>query len=438
MTRFNTTPAGTSRGPRLRPAAHDPDPLTPGLLIRPRPGLKEVNHGPVPGIRRHRWTHYLIGLAPLALLAYLGLESYGIDYRAFYLAGQSALHGLNPYLNQLPADPDFYGPINSELNLYSGWKYPPLASYLFAPLALLDYERSKALFSVLSLSAAAAALLLAVQRSARTLVPESLLIVMISFPMLTTIERGQIDLLLMVIALAALALFLRGHAGLSGAVLALLAMVKLFPLLLALGFTLHPQRGRQALRGLLLTLALLCLLTLLLCPQPWMALFIERCLHPQAMPPGPLSQLPPGLGIIEGTSTVISSDARPLIVSHAFTNGFANPLLSSNTIGALLIGFSGASLSLYSHRNQGLSRRVFAIMPWLNIINPIAWTMGLCWYFPYFLDRYRQLTSGQRFLLALPLILPPMLNISGYLAAAATLILPLSTRISRSSDTLRR
>lgn len=426
----NTAPAGSRRVSAASPRQVKSDHLVPERLAR--------QPTPDPPILRHPWTPYMVGLAPLALLAYLGLESYGIDYRAFYLAGKSALLGLNPYLNQLPAHPDFYGPINAELSLYSGWKYPPLASYLFAPLALLDYESSKSLFSLLSLSAAGAALLRAVHRSDRTLVPESVLIVMISFPMLTTVERGQIDLLLMVSALGALELFRRGQAGLAGAVVALLAAVKLFPLLLALGFTCHPQRGRQALRGLLLTLAVLVLLTLLLCPRPWIALFIDRCLHPWTMPPGPLGQLPAGLGIIKGTTTVISSDARPLIVTHAFTNGFANPLLSSNSIGALLIGLSGASLSLYSHRHRPLSRRFFAIMPWMIIINPISWTMGLCWYFPYFLDGYRQRSPGQRFLLSLPLILPPMLNISGYLAAAATLILPLCSATSRPSDTLRR
>ncbi|MFM8526211.1 MAG: glycosyltransferase family 87 protein [Cyanobacteriota bacterium] len=377
-------------------------------------------------------------LAPLAFLAYLGLESYGIDYRAFYLAGKSALSNLNPYLNQLSHHPDFYGPVNSELGLYAGWKYPPLTTYLFTPLALLDYESSKNLFNALSLSATIAALLLAIRGSARTLAPESVLIVMISFPMLTTIERGQIDLLLMVIALGALELFRRGQAGLSGLVVAMLAAVKLFPLLLALGFTRQPRLGRQALWGLGLTLMVLSLLTLLICPHPWITTFITRSIHPFAMPPGPIRQLPPGLGIVDATTTVLSSDSRPLIVTHAFTNGYANPLLSSNTIGSLLIGFCGAGFSLWHHRHQPLSRCFFAIMPWLNIINPISWTMGLCWYFPYFLDNYRHLSPGQRFLLSLPLILPPMLNVSGYLAAAATLLLPWWSRTSLPSDTLSR
>jgi hypothetical protein len=64
------------------------------------------------------------------------------------------------------------------------------------------------------------------------------------------------------------------------------------------------------------------------------------------------------------------------------------------------------------------------MMPWINILNPIAWIMGLAWYFPYFLDCYRRLSPAGRFFLCLPLILPPMLNASGYLAAIATLLIP--------------
>jgi len=92
------------------------------------------------------WSAYLICLTPFPLLAYLGLESYGIDYRAFYLAGKAVLQGLDPYLNHIAVSSDFYGPVNAELAYYSGWKYPPLSSYLFAPFALLPYEISKAIF----------------------------------------------------------------------------------------------------------------------------------------------------------------------------------------------------------------------------------------------------------------------------------------------------
>jgi len=384
---------------------------------------------------QHRWDRYLICIAPLAFLAYLGLESYGIDYRAFFLAGKSLLMGLNPYINQLPISNDFYGPVNSELSVYSGWKYPPLAAALFSPLALLDYETSKNLFNAISLSSAIAALLVAIQRSANTLVPESILITMISFPMLATIERGQIDLLLVVIATGSIHLFCRGKALASGAVLAVLAAVKMFPLLLALSYLGRNPSGRRDLVGLGATLVLIGALTVLLCKPDWLSDFWHRGMIPfDSLPPGPLVTMPPGIGLIKGTTTVLSSDARPLLFTHDFTNGFANPLLSRTPLVALGIGLTGACFSLHRNRTLPPTTRLFSILPWINVINPIAWIMGLAWYFPYFLDCYRRLSPARRCLLCLPLILPPMLNVSGYLAALATLLIPSWCSSFSSSD----
>jgi len=422
-----------------KPAVDDRDQPASGRRRGHRRSRRSSQAAHSMALRQHQWNHYLIGLAPLAFLAYLGLESYGIDYRAFYLAGKSILANLNPYINQLPGHPDFYGPVNSELGLYSGWKYPPLAAYLFAPLALLDYETSKTLFNTLTVSASIAALLIAIQRSENTLVPESILITTISFPMLATIERGQIDLLLVVIATGAIQLFCRGKALWSGAVLAVLGCVKIVPLLLALGYIGHDRPGRRALIGLVSMLALIAALTVLFCKPDWLADYLVRAGIPfDSMPPGPLARLPEGIGILQGTTVVQTSDARPLLFTHDFTNGFANPLLSRHPIGSLLVGLSGACLSLHNNRTLPQTTRLFAIMPWINLINPIAWIMGLAWYFPYFLDCYRRLSPARRFLLCLPLILPPMLNVSGYLAAAATLIVPSWCRSTIPSDTLTR
>ncbi len=100
---------------------------------------------------KYKWSDYLICICPLALIFYIGNETYAIDYRSFYLAGKSFLSGLNPYINHINIGSDFYGPVNSELSYYSGWKYPPIATYLFAPLASLPYELSKNIFNLISL-----------------------------------------------------------------------------------------------------------------------------------------------------------------------------------------------------------------------------------------------------------------------------------------------
>jgi len=101
--------------------------------------------------KKIEWDKYIIALSPVFLIFYISNETYAIDYRAFYLAGKSVLNNLNPYLNHISLSSDFYGPINSELSKFSGWKYPPLASYIFTPLATLPYELSKNIFNLISL-----------------------------------------------------------------------------------------------------------------------------------------------------------------------------------------------------------------------------------------------------------------------------------------------
>ena len=62
-------------------------------------------------------------------------------------------------------------------------------------------------------------------------------------------------------------------------------------------------------------------------------------------------------------------------------------------------------------------------MPWINVANPLAWIMGVTWYIPLFLHSFHRVNPRLRFLLILPLILPPSLNGSAYLGAAISLVI---------------
>ena len=140
------------------------------------------------------WNKYIIALSPIFLICYISNETYAIDYRAFYLAGKSVLNNLNPYLNHISLNVDFYGPVNSELSKFSGWKYPPIASYIFTPLATLPYEISKNLFNLISILSISLITFLIIKKRLFYINPNSLMIVGISFPLLANISRGQIDL----------------------------------------------------------------------------------------------------------------------------------------------------------------------------------------------------------------------------------------------------
>ena len=367
--------------------------------------------------------NYVIALCPIFLIFYISNETYAIDYRAFYLAGKSVLYGLNPYLNHISLDSDFYGPVNSELSKFSGWKYPPIASYLFAPLAILPYEVSKNLFNLISLLSASLLTFSIIKKRIFIINPDALLIVGISFPVLATISRGQVEILIVCAALLSLYFYKKGNLFLSSTIIAILGFIKVFPLLLAVTF-IKIKKKTKFFAYLTISFLLIYLLNLILCPIEWRLSFIERITIPwDQMPQGNLKELPDNLGIIKDTMMVRTSDARNLFHSHFFVFGFANPLLSSNLFLSGIIGTIGSLICLIKYSKYSFSLCFFAIMNWINIVNPISWIMGLFWYVPLFLFSYEKVKSPLRILIILPLILPPFLNISGYLACIISLFI---------------
>ena len=373
--------------------------------------------------KKIEWDKYIIALSPIFLIFYISNETYAIDYRAFYLAGKSVLNNLNPYLNHISLNFDFYGPVNSELSKYSGWKYPPLASYIFAPLASLPYELSKNIFNLISLSSILLLTFFIIKKKLFNLNPNALIIVGISFPLLATISRGQVEILIVCIALLSLYFFKKDRIFLSASLISILGFIKIFPLLLSLSFIRNYKRKKFFIY-FFVSLLILYFLTLVICPLEWRQSFIERTITPtNQIPLGELKELPNNLGIIKDTMTVRTSDARNLFHSHFFVFGFANPLLSKNLILSGTIGIIGALICLFKYTKYSTTLCFFTIMNWINIINPISWIMGLFWYVPLFIFSYEKVKPSLKIVITLPLILPPFLNISGYLAAIISLFI---------------
>ncbi len=385
------------------------------------------------------WNNYIISFCPIFLIFYISNEAYAIDFRAFYLAGKSILNNLNPYLNHVSLDIDFYGPINSELSKYSGWKYPPLASYLFVPFATLPYELSKNLFNLISLLSGSLITYLTIKKKYHEINPSALLIVGISFPLLATISRGQVEVLLLCLALISLYFFRKGNIILSSITLAVIGFVKIFPLLLSISFIKSKKRIRFLL-FLILSLVILYFLNNFLCPIEWRQTFLERLFMPRdQIPMGDLKELPKGIGVIKDSMMVRTSDARDLFHSHFFVFGFANPLLYKNILMSGIFGVFGALIIAIKFSKYSLTLTYFAVMNWINIINPISWIMGLIWYIPLFIYSYDKVKKSFKFIIILPLILPPFLNISGYAASIISLfIINFFSNQSLKSFTLRK
>ena len=373
--------------------------------------------------KKIEWNKYIISLCPIFLIFYISNETYAIDYRAFYLAGKSVLNNLNPYLNHISLNIDFYGPVNSELSKFSGWKYPPIASYLFAPFATLPYEFSKNLFNFISLSSISFLTFLIIRKRLFYINPNSLMIVGISFPVLATISRGQVEMIIVSMALLSFYFYKKGALLLSSISIAILGFIKVFPLLLAITF-IQSKKRVKFFTYLIISLLILYFLNLFLCPLEWRLSFIERITIPwNEMPIGNLKELPNNVGIIKDSMMVRTSDARNLFHSHFFVFGFANPLLSNNLILSGIIGTIGSLICLFKYSKYSVTLCFFTIMNWINIINPISWIMGLFWYVPLFIFSYDKVKPSLKIIIILPLILPPFLNISGYLAAIISLFI---------------
>ena len=372
----------------------------------------------------YSWSNYLICLSPLVLIIYISSETYAIDYRSFYLAGKSFLSGLNPYLNYIHLNSDFYGPVNSELSYYSGWKYPPIATYLFAPFATLPYEISKNLFNLFTVFIGLISLFKVIKYSGRSINPEAILILGISFPVLATISRGQIDIILVCFSVYACYLFNEGYLLRSSALISFLSLIKIFPIIIIINFIGKQNRSKKFMIFFFTFFVILILITWLVCPREWINSFFERLTIPwNDIPAGMLNSLPENVGIIPNTMMVKTSDAKNLFHSHYFVFGFANPLLQKNIILSALFGSLGTIICLLKYRGNSFYLQSFAVMNWINIINPISWIMGLSWYIPLFLFSYNLIKPKYKFLICLPLILPPFLNLSGYLAALISLIM---------------
>ncbi len=370
--------------------------------------------------KKINWNNYIICLCPIFLIFYISNETYAIDYRSFYLAGKSALYNLNPYLNYISVDSDFYGPINSELSKFSGWKYPPIATYIFVPFARLPYEISKNIFNFISLFSGISLIYLIIKKRIFSINPESLLIVLISFPILATVSRGQVEILIVSLSIISLYLFNKGFILPSAALIAVLGFIKIFPLILAINFI----KNKKFIITLILSLFTLLVFNLIFCPFDWTQIFLDRLIVPwNQMPRGVLDKLPDDLGVIRDTMMVRTSDARDLFHSHFFVFGFANPLLSNNLVLSGIIGSIGSFICFMKYSKISKTLSFFAIMNWINIINPISWIMGLIWYVPLFIYSFDKVKSKLKIVITLPLILPPFLNASGYLAALFSLII---------------
>lgn len=141
-----------------------------------------------------------------------GAESLQMDFAAFYTAGEAINSGLSPYMNHVTRNPPIWDGV--DVFQHSRFLYPPLAAYFFGLIAFLPYVIAKHVWMMLN--------------TVSILISEFIIMDMInpkkrlkwllgltvfistSYPLLTLLERGQIDGITLLLVTLSIRLMLRG------------------------------------------------------------------------------------------------------------------------------------------------------------------------------------------------------------------------------------
>ena len=364
----------------------------------------------------NRSDNPFIYFLPIGFLVYTLLSAYQIDFRAFYVAARSVLLNLDPYLNPVTQFPELYAAINAEDAIASGFIYPPLAALLFLPLGFLPYGTAKIVFSALILvSLIGLCLLFAKKRNDGLSTPgEAFLFVTCSFPLLATFERGQIDLVIVLLTWLSFHLYRSQKLVQSALLLGLTICIKIFPAIVII-YYLIKRKFRIAAYSIASTLILFSLPLLYFKPSVYLHFF--QFVMPSLFGKITSSETVTTHGQRVVNNVVQAIEGNGLFAIQDFANGFMNPLLQNNTIGCFIVGSILLAILLRVTRRTDLTYQFYAMLNVINFVNPRAWIMGLVWYIPLFLHLYPRVKSNRdRFFILLPLFMPPFTNLNGFLA----------------------
>lgn len=327
-----------------------------------------------------------------------------MDLASFYAAGESMRLGLNPYLNNYPI-----AWTGADLYRWSAFLYSPLAAFLFQGFALLPYHILKTIWSFLSPFIVVVSGWVIWQwlrpsvDEARLAIGFSLfmLAAACAFPMKIEIERGQIDLILLLVTLVAIFLIeARNRSFWGGFLLGFLPIFKLhlaylFPYLLL-------RRHFRALLGSIISLILWVSVQIIFFPTltlEYVTEVIPRTSRYGNIPPPHERLNLPGMPQLEGWDSVVVNHGRVYLLE-----GFDNSLTASNAslvrpINARL-GSSGLALispmlwlvlslvlipvSIRSHSSDPKHALAFWLAGFgiMLLSAPLTWSMATVWLLP--------------------------------------------------------
>jgi uncharacterized membrane protein len=158
-----------------------------------------------------------------------------MDFSAFYTAGEALSRGLSPYENHYAEKPPLWDGVNSYE--HSRFLYPPLVASFFQVFAMLPYHAAKYAWTVLILVGIGCSLFLAARLYRLPLRSNAGLLMILGalsyHPLLTLIERGQIDALTLLLLTGAFYMMsMRRGSAAAGALIAIATLFKLHTALL--------------------------------------------------------------------------------------------------------------------------------------------------------------------------------------------------------------
>lgn len=345
-------------------------------------------------------------LAAIGILAGLGgwlaTASLQQDFAAYYTAGAAAGRGLDPYLNHLPTPGAPWDGI--AIYRHSRFLYPPLVAELFRPFAALPFSWSKAIFTAASVAALLAGMGLVIRdlRSGGSGDPSSALkltplLCAIWPPVFLTLERGQIDLLLLA-ALGA-AWHWRNRPSIAGPLLATAAMAK--PLILGVLPLLICARRFRFLVATLGVLVLLGGANVAISGRSLSEKYLREVL-PRAASYGeggpedllltPAETARAGNDLDQGVARIDGRGrAYPQQIGTFRRNASMPRLLAQDASPRVVLGVSlltllalGAVLAVAAWRSPDAATWYWGGLLAAVVAAPVSWAMGLVWALPLF------------------------------------------------------
>ena len=358
----------------------------------------------------------LLALAAARLLGFVvrfGERSLQADFAAYYTAGEALNRGLSPYQTHSRIEPPVWDGVSRYR--HSRFLYPPLVATLFRPWALLPYHVAKHLWMVLSLAAVAAALV-ATGRAlglGRRAALGTALWACLFHPLLTLLERGQIDAMTLLLVAFALTAFVRSGDSLRAGVLLGAATLLKLNVAFFLPFLLATRRWR-AVAGYVGTLLGLSVISLAVDGREAVTAYVRGELPRIAangeggpsellLPPEELADLRQGTGVADAPKDgrVYAREAFGFVANASLARVMAswtgrrgeNPLTGRMALGlglGLLLVITAARPAAGGWSPTGSALYWHAVMVAVLICGPLTWVMNLVWLLPVGLLLWRE------------------------------------------------